>query len=222
MQIYPLIVKFDYTFLYKLTVKNAQGSLVMQAARSLTLKTKFEVCAYQKYGQQNYTIAAPKLLQWRTHYDFWNQQGELIGNIHGLKGKSDYHIDAGDRQTFVIKMVYSSYVMLWIIPAAILLMGALCMNNSLPNIATFGYCLLILAILTTIAMSASGIFDRTYVVQRSDGHPVMRFARLPPLEMRPDCFAIKAIDALSETEEPAVLLGVISLIIGEEAARTAD
>jgi hypothetical protein len=217
MQAYPLTLTFDRgTILGKLIVKNAQGSPVMQAERSLTLKSKFEVCAYQKYRQDHYTILAPKLMSWQMHYDFWNNQGESIGRIQSAS-KSPLKIYAGERLAFGVNLIRNPYRQLSIIPTGVGAIGVCCLPNSLPNIVTFGWCLLILAFLSTVAMSLAGLSKESYRVQHPDGRTVMQFARSNMQQFR-----IDALNALNEAEETAVLLGVLLLIFQDQDASNGD
>jgi hypothetical protein len=212
MQVYPLTLDFaPRQLLRKLIVKNAQGSPVMQAERSMTLKSKFEVCAYQKYGQDNYTIVAPKLMQWKMAYDFWNQQGEPIGRIQSSPKPSQYNLYTSDRLAFGVNLIRNPYRLLFMIPMALCAIGFLCQSNELLNIVMFGRCLLGLAIVSAVAMYFAGLHHESYLVRRPDGRPVMQFARS---NMRR--FSIKAIDDLSDAEEPSLLLGVILLILQDQ------
>ncbi len=191
MQQYPLELTFKFWSLSpQITINNSQGQTVMHVQQKLfKLKELIHVFADTARTQDIYNIKADRIIDWSARYDFSDAAGRTIGAVKrkGMKSlwKAHYDVYDGEQVVFTIEEENA-----WIKVIDSLL-------SEVPIVGMFtGY-----------------FFNPTYLVQRPNGHEVVRLSKVPSFMSR--IFTIKAVDKLSEQEEPQVLLSLMMLLLLE-------
>jgi hypothetical protein len=191
MQQYPLELTFKFWSLSpQITINNSQGSTVMHVQQQLfKLKELIHVFADTTRTQDIYNIKADRMIDWSARYNFSDDAGRVIGAVKrkGMKSlwKAHYDVYDGEQVVFTIQEENP-----WIKVIDSLL-------SEVPIVGMFtGY-----------------FFNPTYLVQRPNGREVMRLSKVPSFMSR--IFTIKAVDKLTEKEEPQVLLSLMMLLLLE-------
>jgi hypothetical protein len=224
MATYPLILSFDlWSTPHKMTLKHAEGSTYMQAARSLTLKEQIEVTTYQNHQPQVYKIAAERLLSMRPVYNIWHPQGRTIGTIQrqnrNLWWDSQYNVHDGKNRIFQIQEESNPRRFTALLLVAMMALGLAGFASHVPMLHTLGVFPFLGAIIGLGAAGTGYFLNPIYTVNRSDGRRVMQFAKIPELNLHHSRFLIKSLDQVSETEEHSALFAIMLMILNE---RTRD
>jgi uncharacterized protein YxjI len=188
---YPLQLTFKFWSLStQMTIADNRDRTVMHLQqKALKLKEHISIFADEQRSKTLFEIKADRIIDWSARYNFSDNRGQAIGAVkrRGMKSlwKANYDIYDGENVVFTITEEN---------PWIKVLDGLL---SEVPVVGWFtGY-----------------VFNPTYLVQRPNGQTVMHLDKIPTFMSR--IFTIKAVDKLSEKEEPQVLLSLMMLLLLE-------
>jgi hypothetical protein len=215
---FPLTLNIDQGRIpYRMTIKDAAGTTVMQAVQLANLKRQIEVTTYQNHQQQIYQLSAEKLVAMRSVYDIWTQQGQTIGTIASQKALGGDQYDVCDGKTCIFqtqrdpnpRQTRNSWIFLAI---AIALLGLTCYQPML---------LLLFCLFCGIggaALSRGYLGSTIYSVKRPDGRRVMLFTQIPHLKFSQVQYSVRLVDRVSSSIEAYFALFAITLILLERSS----
>jgi hypothetical protein len=220
MQTYPLTLTFDKRSSdHRFTVANVQGQTVIDGQEFL-IQSKIELAAYQNQRQRHY-IVEPQARFWlNPPFDIWHERDRAMADDHARPigaiqrqhwWNNCYQInDAQQHLAFSIEVENANKA--WALLSLVLLFMVGCLFNTRslsPNIPIPGYALMGLAFLGIGLIHSGHLFNAPYWVKQANGRRVMQFIKRPSSNDNRSSFTIRAIDAVSPTEELTILCGII-------------
>lgn len=199
---------------YKMTVKDAAGTTLMQAVQLAKLKRQIEVTTYQNHQQQVYQLAAEKLMAMRSVYDIWTQQGQTIGTIASQNALGSYQYNIFDGKNCIFqtqqepnpRQTRNSWIFLAI---CIALMGLAFYQPMMMPL------FLIFCGIGGFALKRGYLGSTTYSVKRPDGRRVMLFTQIPHLKLSQVQYSVRLVDRVNSSTEEYFALFAITLILLE-------
>ena len=189
---YPLTLTFKLiTIGTRLSVRDAGGNLVaFVKPKRFKLKEDINVFADENQTQLLYNVKADSIIDFSARYNFTDAGGRFLGSIkrQGMRSlwKTNYQIsDAGDRQ---ILEIHEENPWVKVIDSLV---------GEIPVLGMFsGY-----------------MFNPAYIVSREDKAPVVRLQKQPAFfESK---FEVSARAQFIQSEEPLILLGIITMTLLE-------
>jgi hypothetical protein len=215
---FPLTLNIDQGRIpYKMTVKDASGTTLMQAVQLAKLKRQIEVTTYQNHQQQTYQLTAEKLMAMRPVYDIWTQPGQTIGTIASQKALAGEQYDVSDGKTSIFQTQREpnprqTRSLLIFLAIAIVLLGLTFYQPTILAIVCvfFG--------ISTFAFRGGYFGGTTYSVKRPDGRRVMLFTQIPHLNLNQVEYSVRLLDRVSSSTEEYFALFSITLILLERSS----
>jgi hypothetical protein len=210
---YPLTLNFDQRSSdHRFTITNAQGQTVIDGQEFL-IKSKLEVAAYQKRRQSHYVIKPKSGFQWlNPPFHIWNDRERPIGAIHRQHWWNNcYQIDDA-QQHLAFSIQAENAARAWAGWGFVLLFFVGCLFNirdMSPNTVILRWVFVGVSFLGLSLIASGHLCNVPYWVKRANGRRVMQFAKNPSHSGQRSSFTIRAIDTVSESEELAILCGII-------------
>ena len=191
---YPITLTFKLLALAsQIYVRDANGNLLGYVKQKLLkLKEDINVFADENQTQLLYNIKADRVIDFSAKYNFTDASGKLLGSIkrQGMRSlwRTNYQIsDADDRQ---LMEIHEENAWVKVIDALV---------GEIPIVGMFtGY-----------------LFNPAYIVSREDKSPVARLQKQPAFFEGK--FELASQAQMSESEEPLVFLGVLTMTLLERA-----
>jgi len=191
---YPITLTFKLLALAsQIYVRDANGNLLGYVKQKLLkLKEDINVFADENQTQLLYNIKADRVIDFSAKYNFTDASGKLLGSIkrQGMRSlwRTNYQIsDADDRQ---LMEIHEENAWVKVIDALV---------GEIPIVGMFtGY-----------------LFNPAYIVSREDKSSVARLQKQPAFFEGK--FELASQAQMSESEEPLVFLGVLTMTLLERA-----
>jgi hypothetical protein len=214
--IYPLTLTVDHRSAKpQITITNAQGQTVINGQGLLSLhQSKIELTADPHRGPRRYIVEPTQPgFQLNSPFDIWDERDRSMGMIQRPQWwNSRYQID--DRQQRpAFSIAAQNPQKAWASRGGLLVFLVGFLVAFLPRLRIFGYCLIGVALLGLFLVNTGHLFNAPYWVERINGRRVMQFTKNPSISDRRASFMIQAIDAVNETEQLAILCGIILIAL---------
>jgi hypothetical protein len=215
---FPLTLNIDQGRIpYKMTVKDAAGTTLMQAVQLAKLKRQIEVTTYQNHQPQIYQLTAEKLMAMRPVYDVWTQQGQTIGTIASQKALGGEQYDVSDGKTSIFQTrrepnPRQTRALLIFLAIAI---GLLSLTFYQPTMLAI---VCVFFGLGTFAFRGGYFGGTTYSVNRPDGRRAMQFVQIPDLNLNQLRYSVRLLDRVSSSTEEYLALFAITIILLERSS----
>jgi hypothetical protein len=217
MQTYPLTLTFDQRSSdHRFTITNAQGQTLIDGQEFL-IQAKIELASYQNRGPSRYLIEPKSGFQWlNTPFHIWNDRDRPIGAIHRQHWWNNcYQVD-DVQQHLAFSIQAEDAAKSWATLCFVLLFFVGCLFNirdMSPNTVILRWVVVGVSFFGIYLLNCGYLCNVPYWVQRSNGRRVMQFAKNPSNSGYRSSFTIRAIDAVSESEELAILCGIILITL---------
>lgn len=189
---YPLQLTFKKLALARqFSVTDAAGQLVFYVKRkAFKLKEAVTVFADAAQARPLYTINADRVIDFSPRYNFADAQGRHVGSVkrQGMKSlwKARYELQAAAG-------------------------GAMLIQEANPWTKVFDS---LVGELPIVGIFTGYMFHPAYILSRPDGAALLRLEKQPAFfEGR---FKIEKLGLLSEAEEPAAVLGLMTVVMLEK------
>lgn len=191
---YPITLTFKILALasqiYVTDASNQTLGYVKQ--KLLKLKEDINVFADENQTQILFNIKADRVLDFSARYNFTDSSGRFLGSIkrQGMRSLWKSHYQISDANDQIVLDIHEESAWVKVIDALI---------GEIPIVGIFtGY-----------------LFNPAYIVSRPDQTAVARLQKQPAfLEGK---FQLNALTQLAQSEEPIVLLGVLTMTLLERA-----
>jgi len=191
---YPITLTFKLLALAsQIYVRDANGNLLGYVKQKLLkLKEDINVFADENQTQLLYNIKADRVIDFSAKYNFTDASGKFLGSIkrQGMRSlwRTNYQIsDANDQQ---LMEIHEENGWIKVIDALV---------GEIPVVGMFtGY-----------------LFNPAYIVSKEDKTPVARLQKQPAFFEGK--FELASQAQMSESEEPLVFLGVLTMTLLERA-----